>query len=291
MSNQDVSTLAELADKDVSEAVKLGSKISSTITAQLLGPALTLRMPDVDRIMKRVLLPELRDGMLVSYLKGYKRAVTSRPTAMGLFDPILAVLKQKTPINLKTIAERFQTRAFEIVRKASKQIKTRLQSTVDTLIKEGTNRSQAIKVIRATFDSLGLTPAKNHQIEAIFRTQAQSAFSAGRWIANEEVKDILWGYRYSTVGDDRVRPAHEILEGVTLPADDEFWETMFPPNGWNCRCQAIELFEERDIVEAPSGYEADPGFGFNPGMAFTSLMKLSFDEEDDEILDKIWDQV
>lgn len=44
---------------------------------------------------------------------------------------------------------------------------------------------------------------------------------------------------YSTVGDDRVRPAHVVLDGFTAPPTDKIWNTIFPPNDWNCRCTVI----------------------------------------------------
>jgi SPP1 gp7 family putative phage head morphogenesis protein len=46
-----------------------------------------------------------------------------------------------------------------------------------------------------------------------------------------------WEYR--TVGDDKVRPAHAALNGLILPADDPRWDSIYPPNGWNCRCWIV----------------------------------------------------
>ena len=40
--------------------------------------------------------------------------------------------------------------------------------------------------------------------------------------------------QYRTAHDDKVRPEHAALDGVTLPMSDTFWETYYPPNGWNC---------------------------------------------------------
>jgi SPP1 gp7 family putative phage head morphogenesis protein len=44
---------------------------------------------------------------------------------------------------------------------------------------------------------------------------------------------------YQTAGDDRVRAEHAILNDITLPTDDDFWDIYFPPNDWGCRCDAV----------------------------------------------------
>lgn len=47
--------------------------------------------------------------------------------------------------------------------------------------------------------------------------------------------------QYRTAQDSRVRPDHAALDGITLPADDPFWSKYYPPNGWGCRCQAVQV--------------------------------------------------
>lgn len=46
-------------------------------------------------------------------------------------------------------------------------------------------------------------------------------------------------WEYKTVGDDKVRPEHQLLEGIILPANDPRWKEIWPPNGWKCRCYII----------------------------------------------------
>jgi hypothetical protein len=47
--------------------------------------------------------------------------------------------------------------------------------------------------------------------------------------------------QYQTVGDNYVREAHQILNGIVRPMKDSFWNTHYPPNGWGCRCEAIQV--------------------------------------------------
>ena len=52
---------------------------------------------------------------------------------------------------------------------------------------------------------------------------------------------------YRTVGDSRVRPDHEALDGIAKPVDDPFWNTFYPPNGFLCRCTV-----DQEVAEIPT---------------------------------------
>lgn len=53
-----------------------------------------------------------------------------------------------------------------------------------------------------------------------------------------------YNLQYRTAGDERVREAHAALDGVTLPPSDKFWDRYLPPNGWNCRCQVVQVLRD-----------------------------------------------
>ncbi len=67
-----------------------------------------------------------------------------------------------------------------------------------------------------------------------------SASMAAKWERFSEDGDRYY-LQYRTAHDDKVRPEHAALEGVTLPMSDPFWETYYPPNGWNCRCTVAQV--------------------------------------------------
>jgi SPP1 gp7 family putative phage head morphogenesis protein len=51
--------------------------------------------------------------------------------------------------------------------------------------------------------------------------------------------DLFPYWEYRTVGDDKVRDAHQKLDGVILHVNDPRWKKLYPPNDWNCRCYVI----------------------------------------------------
>lgn len=67
--------------------------------------------------------------------------------------------------------------------------------------------------------------------------------SAARWTEFEKDADIIPNLMYQTVGDDHVRISHRVLDGIIRPLKDSFWNTHYPPNGWGCRCEAVQSLE------------------------------------------------
>lgn len=76
------------------------------------------------------------------------------------------------------------------------------------------------------------------QAEYIF-AQA-SAEMAAKW-KDFEADGDRYNLQYRTAHDNRVRPEHKVLHGITLPASDPFWDEFFPPNGWRCRCTVVQI--------------------------------------------------
>lgn len=111
-------------------------------------------------------------------------------------------------------------------------------------------------------------------LNAEYNHAQASAEMAAKWEGYEEDGDEYY-LQYRTAGDDKVRPEHAALNGVTLPQSDPFWDEYFPPNGWNCRCTVVQVLKDKypatDRAEAfRRGQEAlakdTKGiFHFNPG--------------------------
>jgi SPP1 gp7 family putative phage head morphogenesis protein len=127
-----------------------------------------------------------------------------------------------------------------------------------------TTRSSRLD-LRLALDRMGISARNPSLIETLVRTHAQMAFSAAQQQLDAD-NDLIWGYRYVTVGDNRVRPDHQRLDGTVAAKDDPIWSTITPPNGWNCRCALIELLDpEPRMVPDGAAQEVDAAFQFNPG--------------------------
>lgn len=74
-----------------------------------------------------------------------------------------------------------------------------------------------------------------------YNTAISSAQMASRWTQFEAEKKDFPLLKYQTVGDANVRQSHAVLNLVKKPVDDSFWLVHYPPNGWNCRCEAVQV--------------------------------------------------
>ncbi len=144
------------------------------------------------------------------------------------------------------------------------------------LTKDG--RVKSFKELEHEFTKLNVEYNQNY-LEAEYQFAVNSAQMAANWAALDE--DGRYNLQYRTASDDRVRPEHAELEGITLPKEDDFWLEYYPPNGWNCRCTVVEVrkskYEESDSAKAlESGEKATTKIGkdgknrleifrFNPG--------------------------
>lgn len=81
----------------------------------------------------------------------------------------------------------------------------------------------------------------NHNyLYAEYNHAVGASLMASRWQQIEKDGD-RYDLQYRTAQDDRVREDHAILHGTTLPPSDPFWTLYLPPNGWNCRCTAVQV--------------------------------------------------
>lgn len=86
------------------------------------------------------------------------------------------------------------------------------------------------------------------RLDNIFRTNMQSAYSVGQWDKITEQAARMPYLMYDAVDDNRTRDEHEKLDGQIHPVTAVFWKIYFPPNGWRCRCGAIQM-DDDDLAE------------------------------------------
>lgn len=223
-----------------------------------------------------------------------------------------------TTYNWSELWQEEHARQFTVSRLASADLLADLQRMITDSVDGDLSRSDFMRDAKAALAQAGwwgerrvLDPATGElvrttfnpaRLKLIYDTNTRMAYAAGQWARVESTKTTHPYLRYVTMDDDKVRPAHRAWHNVTLPVDDAFWTTHFPPNGWRCRCRVVPV-NRRDYErgKTPTGADlvktapevvmrdwldrsagkvrsvpagVDPGFGYNPGRAGRQVQEL-----------------
>jgi hypothetical protein len=86
------------------------------------------------------------------------------------------------------------------------------------------------------------------RVKLIYDTNMRLARSAGRWAGYQKSRDLFPYLRAFTVGDERVRHPpkspksdHRAWDDIILPVDHWFWRLYWPPLGFRCRCEVVQM--------------------------------------------------
>lgn len=233
---------------------------------------------------------------LVTVLMGNKQI-----DAINLpFDEAIRYFRDKA--NVKTVHwydvyGAAASRAFWVAGAATDALVEDFRQAIDKAIAEGTSLSE----FRKDFDNIVArngwkgwkgeesASARAWRTRLIYETNLRNAYSAGRYAQLTKPATLAvfpyWQYHHS--GSSHPRLEHLSWDGLVLKADDPFWVTNYPPNGWHCGCYVTPVSDNglqwtgktqpdpspellptiQNVggkhVTVPKGVDA--GFEYNPG--------------------------
>ncbi len=207
-----------------------------------------------------------------------------------------------------------QAKAFTVAKCARLDVLKDIRDALQKALDEGQTQRQFAKDLTPTLKAKGwwgkqeaVDPRTGEvrtvqlgspwRLKTIFETNMATAYAASRYREQLENAEDQPYWTYVAVMDARTRPAHAAINGKTLRYDDPFWNSFYPPNGWNCRCRVRALSGERverkgvtvesskgrvtheDVPVSRDGRTArmaiyndgdvrmrtDPGWAYNPG--------------------------
>lgn len=150
-----------------------------------------------------------------------------------------ALVDSLTPEEIADIVEQELGKATIAARVIAIDKALKLVDAVEKAVREGVipeawdNRQAPQSLI-----SVGLG---KYDPRVAFQAGMRAAYGVGRYERAMASGMPLLVYR--SMRDSRVREAHRRLNGVTLPKNDSFWGTHYPPNGWRCRCKVFAVNE------------------------------------------------
>lgn len=121
-----------------------------------------------------------------------------------------------------------------------------------------------------------------YRLYTIYHTNIQTAYSHGRWHAQQRDRSKKPYLMYDAVNDSITRPTHKALDNTIRHIDDPWWRGHTPPLGYNCRCKTKALTEEEakakgvtTDADLPDSNADSSGFGHTPDQyneRFTNLV-------------------
>jgi SPP1 gp7 family putative phage head morphogenesis protein len=91
------------------------------------------------------------------------------------------------------------------------------------------------------------------RINLIVDQNVRMAQEVGHYAECQDDKDIFPYVRYDSENDEKTRPSHRALDGKIFRVDDPVTAQIWPPNGFGCRCNMVQL-DESDIA----GHKIEP---------------------------------
>lgn len=229
---------------------------------------------------------------------GHTYAEASLISALNLpFKEAISFFRNKVSIPTERWNDLFidqHSQGFMIAGAIKGDLIADIREAVDQAISSGLTLEQFRKQWDAIVERHGWSynGGRNWRTRIVYETNTRQAYNAGRWqqVTDPDVLKTRPFLAYRHGDSIRPRPLHLAWNGTVLPADDPWWATHSPQNGWGCKCKIFSV-GERDIKRMgdqakrsapqdgsyqwtdkqgrtftiPNGI--DPGFQYNPGQA------------------------
>lgn len=200
-----------------------GCMASGMTLADVSADAISLRF--IERIATRETTffdPELFEWIAINLSNAVKKAFGRSSVAMGDLSPELAY-----SLHNDALATALEVNLYRFsLGKTLKEVQ---------LINEAFRKEKSFDKFMER--AKGITKRFNERWQRTeYDTAVLMAESTLKYHELQRKTHLFPYWKYRTLLDDRVRLEHKTLDGLILPADDQIWDEIYPPNGWNCRC-------------------------------------------------------
>ncbi len=209
-----------------------------------------------------------------------KRKRKRAPVSPKAVDDAVAFFEQRvavTPEQLKRLRGSAKDRAFTVANAAQLELVQSVLDSISRSVRDGTGFDQFRKEVRTKL-LRAWGRANPHQIEAIWRTEVQRAFTAGRFrqLTQQNAINLRPFWIFDAVLDSRTSAICKSNNNTIRRWDDAYWDDHYPPLHFNCRSNVRAM--RRSDVAAAGGptpkrkanrvEEPAKGFGKSPGATF-----------------------
>jgi len=157
------------------------------------------------------------------------------------FDEAIEFFRDKLNIDTASYADMLgaeQAKAFTTAGSVYADVLVDMRDAVDKAIADG----ESVQDFRKRFADIAESKGWSYfgteawRSSLIYIQNMRSSYAAGRWEQMQALKDVrpYLMYRHSGKPPGQRREQHFAWDGLTLPADDPWWLSHYPPNGFRC---------------------------------------------------------
>ena len=173
-------------------------------------------------------------------------------------DDAAAYIRSLTPVARDTfdgLTAQYRKLAFTLAGTADTRLIEKVRNELADVAQRGGTLQDFETAVQQLTTAAGAANLNAFTLDTAFQTSMAKAHALGRYeqLSDEDTKAVVPFWQYMTVGDDRVRPEHNVLDGFQAGADDPVWNKIYPPNGFNCRCIVIGLLPSEAREDASEG--------------------------------------
>lgn len=185
-------------------------------------------------------------------------------------DDAAGYIADLTPVTKEIfdgLSAQYKKDAFTLAGAADVRLIGKIRDALAEAAEKGETKDQFELAVKKITDDAGVQELNAFTLDTAFNTAMQKAYSLGRYdqMQDPATKNVFPFWQYWTVGDDRVRPEHAVLDQFTARADDPVWMKIYPPNGFNCRCSVVPVMETEALKADKDANE--PGYARLPLLA------------------------
>ena len=166
------------------------------------------------------LLTATADGYLSAVKKGYKKDLSE----VDYDSPDFETLKKIT----ENVFQFSASKDFHIL------------TDMTNALKDGSGKLRSFDDFQAEVDKMNVKYNGNW-LRTEYNQAVAASQCAARWTEQVSRAKSMPFLQYQAVMDSNTRAEHAALHGVIKRVDSDFWDKYYPPSGWCCRCEVIQL--------------------------------------------------
>lgn len=180
--------------------------------------------------------------------------------------------KLKPAFSYKDVWNEEHAAAFTVAKAMQLDVLSDIKNAVEKAIEKGTTFEQFKKELKPTLMQKGWWGKKemtdpltgetitaqlgsDRRLKTIYSTNLRSAYQKGQY--DRTMESDLHPYLMYRIGASvHHREQHLKWNNLILPKDDPLWNSIFPPNGYGCKCYTVAVTEARKQKYEQNGVPA-----------------------------------